>query len=193
MQDHQPHLNIGLPQADKAVRFLVDAWAVSVEVFIRSQFGSRYIGAKGALVFLIVPIFIMFWQDHDPRPLLWFLMAYLVMLIFARVASLHRRMQGETEHSRYSGWPRLMAVFPWLSEMTVKKYVEPFFVCAIGLLVGNHNPPLAIYLAASAFCLLTSTHAGEAWLRRRVMEMNDAVSEQEQVAERFREMRGEYF
>ena len=60
-------------QAANWVQFIVESWAVSVEVFLRREFGWNYIGAKGAAVLLLVPMFMLLWPEHDPRPLLWFL------------------------------------------------------------------------------------------------------------------------
>jgi hypothetical protein len=193
MADDQSHRNGNGPQAGNIVRLVGEAWAISVEVFLRSRFGSRYIGAKGAIVVLIVPFFIMFWKGHDPRPLLCFLVAYLGLCVLTRIGGLVRRMRGEGDHSRYSGWPRLCRAFPWLSEVAVKTYVEPCFVLGVAGLVGNWNPPLAAYLGIGALCLLMNVLGNETWIRQRAMDINDAVYEQQSVAERFREMRGENY
>ncbi len=191
--NQQQQVNTSGSEAFAGARFAIEAWAISVEVFLRTGFGARYIGAKGAVVLLMAPMSLLFFQDQDPRPLLWFLVAYLVMVVIARIDSLRRRSRGDTTHSFYSGWPRLMKIFPRCSEVTVKKYVEPLFVGIVGVAIGNHNVPLAMYLLMAAICLFVSVFSSEEVLRRRVAEMNDAVNEQEIIAERFREIRGETF
>jgi prepilin signal peptidase PulO-like enzyme (type II secretory pathway) len=181
-------------QAAGWLRFLVDSWAVSVVIFLRSGFGVRYSGSQGAMVLLIVPMFLFLTPPaHDPRPLCWFLGAYLVMWVFARLGALRRRATGDTTHSYYSGWPRLMAIFRFLSESTVKQYVEPVLVALLGAWIGNYNAPLGIYLVVAAVCMAVASLQDELALRRRVMEMNDAVSEQRVIAEQFREMQGDNF
>jgi hypothetical protein len=193
MSDNQQPLNIDGRQAVNWLQFAVESWAISVEVFLRREFGWNYIGAKGALVLLLIPVFLMFWQGHDPRPLLWFLVAYLVMCAVARAQAWRRRSRGDGNHSYYSGWPRLMKTFRGCSEVTVKQWIEPLFVGIVAALIGNHNVPLAAYLLGAAVCLLMSVFSKEESMRRRVMAMNDAVNEQEIIAERFRDLRGENF
>jgi hypothetical protein len=87
------------------LQFIVESWAVSVEVFLRREFGWNYIGAKGALVLLLVPMFMLLWPEHDLRPLFWFLCTYLVMCAVARAQAWRRRSHGDANHSYYSGWP----------------------------------------------------------------------------------------
>ena len=181
-------------EAGNWLRFLIESWAISVEVFIRKGFGVRYVGSKGAMVLLIVPMVIIFFsQEHDPRPLCWFLLAYLVMCVFRRVGALRRQTLGDTTHSFYSGRPRLMGLFRFLSEVTVKQFVEPLFVALTGAFIGNYNAPLGMYLLIAAACVGVSVFNSEMSVRRRVMEMTDAVNEQQVVAERFREIQGDNF
>lgn len=75
---------------------------------------------------------------------------------------------------------------PELSEAKIKKWLEPFMVLCIGLVSGN--PPLCAYLCFAAVCLFITVHRAEGWIRRRVIEMNDAVLMQQDVAERFRKL-----
>ncbi len=180
-------------QAANWLRFIVESWAVSVEVFLRREFGWNYIGAKGALVLLLVPMFMLLWPGHDLRPLLWFLGTYLVMCVVARAQAWQRRSRGDANHSYYSGRSWLMGIFRGCSEVTVKQWFEPLLVGIVAFLIGETNVPLAAYLLGSAVCLFMSTFGREQSVRQRAAAMNDAVIEQEIVAERFREMRGEQF
>jgi hypothetical protein len=180
-------------QAANLLQFLVDAWATSAEVFLRREFGWNYIGAQAAAVVVLVPIFMMLWPGYDPRPLAWFLVAYLVMCVIARLQAGWRRMRGDANHSYYSGWPWLMGIFRRWSEVTVKRWVEPALVGILAALIGEHNAPLASYLVGSALCLFVSGHAREESVRKRVEAMKDAAIEQEIIAERFREMRDGWF
>jgi len=49
------------------------------------------------------------------------------------------------------------------------------------------------YVFVGGFMLLLTNHAAERWVRMRVREMNDAVFDQEVIAERFRDLRGDNF
>jgi hypothetical protein len=52
---------------------------------------------------------------------------------------------------------------------------------------------LGIYVTFSSCALFMRVHSAEMWLRRRAAEMNDAVLEQQDVTQRFRDLRGDYF
>jgi hypothetical protein len=86
-----------------------------------------------------------------------------------------------------------MGIFRGCSEVTVKQWFEPLLVGIAAYLIGENNAPLAAYLLGSAVCLFVSVFTQEQSLRQRIAAMNDAVNEQEIIAERFREMRGEQF
>ena len=128
MQGIRQMANGDARQAANWVQFIVDAWAISVEVFLRREFGWNYIGAKGAAVILLVPAFLLLWPEHDPRPLSWFLFIYLIMCAVARAQAWRRRSRSDANHSFYSGWPWAMTVFRGCSEVTVKQWFEPLFV-----------------------------------------------------------------
>jgi hypothetical protein len=179
--------------AKTILTLVVHAWAVSVEVFLRRGFGSRYIGLQAALVLLLVPFYALIWNGHDPRPMFLFLVAYLGLVAFARIGVLFRVLRGDQRHSGYSGWPRCLNSRSRICEIKVKKFVEPFVVLAIGGLIGNHNPPLAIYLVIASFCLMVTVHESDNWIRRRATDMNDAVLDQQVIAERFRDLRRDRF
>jgi hypothetical protein len=168
---------------------VVRAWAISLEVFLRRGFGSRYFGLQAALVLLLVPSYALIWEGQDLRPIFLFLVGYVVLSAFARIGMLFRVLRGDQRHSFYSGWPRLLNSRSRFCEIKVKKFVEPFVVLAIGGLIGNHNPPLAIYLVLASFCLTMTAHASDNWIRRRAMEMNDALLDQQHIAERFHDLR----
>ena len=86
-----------------------------------------------------------------------------------------------------------MWLLPRMSELTVKRFVEPFVVIAIGFLIVPLNAPLGIYLIIAATCLNIMMTQIERYARIRVRDMNDAMCEQEELVERFRTMRGDYF
>ena len=191
-QPHQQPSDWLIRNGPGVFSLFLQAWATSVEVFLRRDFGVRYLNWQAAAVLLLVPLYAALWEGReDLRPLFWFLGAYLMMCIVARIGMLGRHLRGQHYHSYYNGWPRLMRLFPKCTERTVKLYVEPALVSGLGLLIGNHNAPLCIYLAAAGACLHISHSQAEFGYRQRAADMHDAVIDQEIIAEQYREMRRE--
>ena len=173
------------------ITLVIRSWAASVEVFLRRDFGSHYLGTQAALVIPLCVFWASLWEGHDARPLVIFLLCYLVFCVHARLGVWRRYLKGQHEHSHYNGWPRLMKLFPRSSERTIKLYVEPGLVFGIAFLIGNHNPPLCFFLfiaGGATFALNADIDTHERW---RARQMNDAAIEQQLVAEQFREVRGE--
>jgi hypothetical protein len=170
------------------VLLVMQTLAVSVEVFLRRRIGSRYMDKPGAFAVLLIPCWSLFWPEEDPRPLFWFLGAYLVMCARVRMTSLRRRFRGEEGHTRYNGWPIILSLplLRRLSEAKAKAAVEPLLVVLVGAMVMNSSPPLGSYLVAAAVGLMLSHGALEAHERTRLMDMNDSVIDQRHLAERFR-------
>jgi hypothetical protein len=177
----------------KLFYLVAHGWATSVEVFLRRDFGKRYLNLQAGMVFLLIPLFSVLFPGDDLRPLFWFQGAYLLMLLVARLNVAARSKQpGTPGHSRYSGVPRLMAAFPKWSEQSVKQYLEPALLWSVAAVIWYlGNKPLATYIAFGGFWI----HAivGDELLRsrRQAEQWNDMTMEQEGVAEQFREMRGE--
>jgi len=171
--------------------FICRSLSVSVEVFLHRGMGERYLGLQAAAVLLLVPLYSLVWPGYDLRPLMLFLLAYLVMCCLARVSSIAHRLAGEHCHSHYTGWPRGIKPGAKCSELTVKRVVEPAIVMAAGFLLRQVNPPLGTYLMLAGGSLFISVSASETEQRTRALDMNDAVINQEQVADRFRDMRSE--
>jgi hypothetical protein len=164
--------------------------AVSTEVFLRKGFGPRYFGLQSALAALAIPFFTIFFPHDDPRPLMWFLMAYLGMCLLCRIGTMACTARGLHCHSRYNGRPLLCRVLPWMSEVAIKRSVEPAVVLVAGLLIAEWNLPLGSYLMLSAFGLAATAFLIEAHERQRSMDMLDGYLDQTVIAERFRQMRG---
>lgn len=174
------------------VAFLAGTLATSVEVFLhRSRsFGQRYFGLQAAAVILVVPLFSLFWAGHDLVPLMYFLGAYLFMCLIARLCGFVRHRRGNPrEHSRYTGYPRLLRILPWFSEHTVKVLIEPMIVFFTGVFTLGANEPLGGYFMLAAVGLFFSVNLSCNLDRVRALDMHDAAIEQQIVAERFRDMR----
>ena len=181
------------PQAGNLLFLLINAWALTVQVFLRKGFGSRYIGIQAFFGLAILLTYILFCDVHNGAPVAWFILAYSGMAATQRLAAGCRSLNGDTTHSRYSGWPVILGSQARVSEATVKQYVEPMLVFTIALAVGPFNPPMGYYLFIAGFCLMLSAYESEYRVRLRTMEMNDAVMEQQEIGGRFRELRRNNF
>lgn len=177
----------------RLMMFVVKSWATSVEVFLRRDFGTEYLGSQAAFVLLLIPVYIVLAPLNDPRPMLLFLIGYVAMCFGHRISGILRRWRGEHGHRYYNGAPRLWKWCPRLSEMTVKKVIEPLFVMVVGICLLPFVPPLAIFLLIGAGCSGSLSVDWDLRVKRRAREMHDAVIEQEAVAERFRDLRGDRY
>jgi hypothetical protein len=174
--------------------FVVDVWATSLQVFLHVGFGWRALGKQAAAVLLLVPIYIMLWQHYDPRPMVLFMPAYLLMCGLARLAMLSDWLKGRKPiHSRYNGRPVFHRLVPFVSEITFKLFVEPAMVFAGAFVVARDNKPLGYFLMIGAVCLSLQTQLTKVWMRIRLADMHDAMIEQEAIAEEFRKTRGDEF
>jgi hypothetical protein len=169
------------------------AWGVSTEVFLRREFGARYLGPQAAAVLVLIPLYCLLCPPGDMLPMWYFYLLYMVMCVVHAGSTARRRHEPNPPHSFYPGWPRLMRFFPRWDEMTVKKVIEPVFGLAVGLLIGTYTAPLGVYLMIGVMCSLGSTSLAQAEIHRRAQDMNDGALEQEAVVGRFRQMRGDRF
>jgi hypothetical protein len=170
------------------VIFLARCGAVSMEVFLHRSIGCRYLGLQAAAAMLLIPGFGLFWPADDQGPLMCLLAAYLFMCLAARMDMAAQRRRGTEEHSLYGGYPWLMKLCPKASEEAVKRFIEPLLVLMAAGLTSDFNQPLSNYFLFAAICLFVSANLNALWFRTRAVELNDAVIEQQVVAERFRQM-----
>ncbi len=166
--------------------FLCDCLAFTVVVFLRRDFGRRYIGLQG--LGIIAPLlWPLLMPQHDPRPMLLFFGLILCACLLNRVCGLIRRKAISEMHSRYSGTPYLRCVLRNWDEVTIKQLGEPLLIFAAGAIVESFSLQLAAYLAVAGCALAISVAADRAAEHRRVEDLHDAYLEQQLLAEQFRE------
>lgn len=172
--------------------FLCRMWGTSLEVFLHVGMGVRYPGVHGACTLLFMPLFSLGWPHADPVPLWIYLGTYLAMCMWQRAYSWTRsRSQRAAEHSFYNGYPVLCAKFPRLSEHRAKQTIEPILAIAFGYVTSLWNAPLGWYLVGGGASLWLSHSMSSRLHSEEFLDMQDSMLEQRQLAERFREMRGE--
>jgi len=158
--------------------------AVSLEVFLHSRFGERYLGLQAALAVLLIILFqSVIYPEAENAPMHAFLPAYLIMCVVARIGMFWRRWFGkELVHSQYTGKPHLSRIFKKISEATIKK-IEPVLVFILGWAVPGG---LGAYLMLSSVCLLFSVLISLAHDRQRILDLRDSSLDQLDIAEKFR-------
>lgn len=171
--------------------FILRVWGVSLEVFLHRGMGDRYLGNQAAAVLLLVPLYASFWKGYDVRPLLYYLVFYVLACWISRWKSARARARGELCHSRYSGWPRFLGPKARVDEITMKRFYEPAMACAIGWTIRySYNVPLGTFVMIGSWCLFSWVGISHAYHEAKARDLNDAAIEQELLAGRFREMRG---
>ena len=167
-------------------------WAISLEMFLHRDMGIRFPGGLGACVLLFVPLYGCFWEGHNLVPLFRFLIAYVAMCFLHRISAVRQSICGRSSgHSYYNGTPIVCRLFKNLPEDQAKQRVEPVLVISSGLLCLVWNQPLGCYLIGGAIALLMSEGVAGMVKRQRVLDMHDAIIEQQLLAEQFRKQRGD--
>lgn len=176
------------------VHFIARALAMSVELFLHrgSSFGERYLGPHGLAAAAIMFFFPILWPQSDPMPLMWTLVAYLVLWALARGQSAARRARGDLGvHSYYTGWPHLMRVLGRWGEVRIKRTLEPGLVMLAGMVVMGLNEPLGAYFLLAGIGLGVSVGASLQRERMRALDMQDALMEQRRITDLWRSGRHE--
>ncbi len=174
--------------------FICRALAAMMEMFLHKSrtFGERHLGLQAAAAIPIMFFFTAFWRGEDVRPVFGFLMAYIVACAAVRIGVLARmRAGGTTVHTYYTGTPRVMRLTGSLNEETVKRVVEPMMVFTIGALTLPLSLPLGTLIMLGGFGLFASVNLTAEFDRTRALDMNDALIDQANLAQRLRGMRGQ--
>lgn len=175
-------------QSLRVMERISDVVSMSVEVFLRTNFGARYMNLHAGLAALLILFWPIFFPQDDPLPMLLFLVGYLLMLARARAARLAKRLQGKPDevHSRYNGTPRLCRWMSRTSEAAIKSHVEPVVVLGLGVVLAGLSPPLGCYLVFAGLCLKATNSFIEAREQARTQDIRDMLIEQQLASERMR-------
>jgi hypothetical protein len=163
------------------------ALALSVEVFLHRGFGPGYVGC-GLFVFVLMFFFAMFFPKENTGPLAAFAAMYGIFWLVAVVNVIVRWWRGiQNIHSRYNGRPHLCWLLPRWKEKNVK-LLESCLVIALAGGVHHLSRLLGDYLVLASIVMFVRDYSLASMQRMRAVELNDAVIEQKEIAEQFREM-----
>lgn len=172
--------------------FIARTLGCSVVVFLRRNFGERYLGGPAVCVLVAVPLFVTAWPGHDVRPLMWFMPVYLYACFLHRTVILRRKRRGVVVHSFYGGDSLLRRFFPHVSESTMRRGLEPLSALLAGVFLMPLSEPLGSYIMLAAIGLYISECVTDITQREHVQRMHDAYAEQQFYTEQFRRNQGIY-
>jgi hypothetical protein len=165
------------------------AIALTVEVFLHGGFGCRYIGC-GFMGVGVIYLYSLWFFPQQMRPLLCYGAIYGIFWLIATANVLICYWRGRNRvHSLYTGRPLLWRVVPSWKETNVKQ-VEALAVILLGFGIHYLSRPLGDWLMLAATIVFLRAYGFAAEQRRRAVELNDSVIEQQMVAERFRDVHG---
>lgn len=185
----QPWQNANLPV------FFIRAWATSIYVFIRGGFGSRFLGFQAAAVLLLAPLYASLKRVTDLDTMCFYLCMYLLLCVLHKQISRRRQRLNIPCHSYYDGIAGLRCFFRWLkcSEVTFKRFVEPVVVIALGIGMVPSDEPFGMYIVTGGLCMAFLANAYTVQDQARLDDLNDSILDQQALAERLRESRGDRF
>lgn len=157
-------------------KWLMRLLSASVEVYLRRNFGRRYLlRLCGAVFFCTVCASLV----RRPSPLTGvFVLVLFVLIAFHAVQVCTRRSQGVAEpHSFSTGdswpvWRRLPC-----AETVVQRYLEPCLCVLAGLILGSLDPFLEAWLAGAGIALFMKGQISRMKDARRVLDALDARHE----------------
>ena len=184
-QSQSPHTD-GFKMTANFLTFVARSISTTVEVFLHTGFGSKYLHLQGAAALVILMLYTGLWPGHSPYPMLIFFWLYVIKCFRARMESARQASRGELVHSLYSGLPRLCRRFPRLNELTVKSKIEPVLVTVVGLLLMPLSAPLGVYLFYAGIVLGLSVNAAVAYDKAKDQQAIDSILEARRHAESVR-------
>jgi len=171
---------------------LAGVFSVTTEVFAHRFFGHRYIGGKGAIALIVIPVFGALCFPHHSQTGLWlFLGLYALAALKAQGEANRLHRQNAGIHSRYNGWPKKLKLdaSPEL-EQRVKSFEEPLVVATMGAITYYFfDQPLGAYLMVSGCSLAFTNSLYRIKTERRDDDMRDAMIEQQMMADRMGQYR----
>lgn len=181
MEKPTPYSNVSKAQL---VQIALTSPSVVIDVLAHRSMGPRYFDARigGAVVMMLA--FAGLLAQHDPRPLLWFTLIFLIMNVVRRLETFWANRRDRGVHSKYGGRPLLCRYLPRLSERAVKHYVEPVLFAGLGLLSAcSWNAPLGLFLIYAAFMAWAQVETVRLQLKQRRMDLSDTMLDQQMLHE----------
>ena len=166
------------------IHWVLGWFVMSVVVFLRRDFGERYLSWVNILFGMTAIGFftgignVLLSQGHNNLSWAIQLSYYGVvgLSVFHRVMIWRRNRKGELWHSYNPGTSLLQ--IPGLSEEAVAKWIEPAVLFFLSYLAGKLNDgPLHTWLLIGSFALLVHEQVSYHMQRQQFLDMRDALIE----------------
>ena len=159
-------------------------FVVSVVVFLRKGFGSRYMswinilfGMTAVSLFTGVGNWFLSEGGHLSRMIEAAYYGVVGLSIYHRVVIWRKEKAGRLWHS-YNPGESLIRI-PGVSEETVAKWIEPAVLFALAYVANMfHDAPLRLWLLIGGFALLVHEQVSYHMQRQTLLDMQDALIEQ---------------
>lgn len=171
---------------------LAGVFSVTTEVFLHRWMGPRYLGGKGAIALIVIPVFGALCFPHHSQTGLWLFMGlYILAALKVQGEAKQLRAKGVDIHSRYNGWPKKLKLNASADqERRVKSFEEPLVVATMGAIIYYFfDQPLGAYLMVSGCSLAFTNSLYRIKTERRDDDMRDAMIEQQMMADRMGQYR----
>jgi hypothetical protein len=157
-------------------KWLMRLLSASVEVFLRSNFGRRYVHMLPCAF-----LFCVFCASLAPFPRHLtgvFLLGLFALIIYHYIHVFLRRLRSAAEpHSSSTGDSWIILQRFGLTQTTVQRYIEPVLCWLVGLHVAMLDPFLGFWLEISAIALFIKGQTKRLMFIRRLIDSIDAKLE----------------
>lgn len=171
------------------LRFIAAVHCVSLEVFTRRDFGTRYASKTNLLFSIVLTGFygglggLVISAMHQERISTLMEMLYtasIFMAVWHRVSIWQKRRRGQIWHSRYSGRPYLETLlrFTGISEQAIKQYVEPASLLVLAYLASSlHQSAVSTWLMIGGISIFIQETLDQQMAENDVLDQQDALIE----------------
>lgn len=166
--------------------FVAEAWATTLRLFLRRNFGVEYFGLPQATGLIVLCLYVAVTTPEGQMfPFAVMVLIMFGLLILHRLTSVLSYANPDRPHSHYDGWPLVCDLLP-IREEWAKLYVEPFVAIVIGYLIMIYvHEPLGYYVIIGGIAI-----RAVAWESRRLRRLTaeavrDAAIEQHQLTEEY--------
>lgn len=190
MSNEQPRMSFtDFRFAMNFATWLAHLLSLPLTVLLHWGLGERAIGIPGLVVIPMLILYGTLLSGRGSWTIVVILWLYILMCGVWRFYAVYRRRLKIPVHSRYDGRPWLHHLAPNRSELTIKR-IEPLIVFLVGVATLWVNLPLAGFFIASAIGQALSIGIIEAMNHAKMLDQQDALIEQEQLAARSRDLLG---
>lgn len=166
------------------VHFILGWFAMSVVVFLRRNFGERYLSwinilfGMTAIGFFtgIGNVLFSMGSSHLSYTIEFAYYGVVGLSVYHRVVIWRKNRRGQLWHS-YNPGESLIRI-PGLSEETIAKWVEPGVLFGLAYIANlMHDTPLRLWLLIGAFAVLVHEQVSYYMQRQQFLDMRDALIE----------------